>query len=307
MERDIRYITVGLVVALLVAGLAGFAAWTAGTFGRGAGNRYTLNVEDDVAGLSEGSAVRYRGMEVGRVVAMRVAPEEPDRIKVDIEVRASTPVNRGTDVTIQPQGITGLSYISLRTPTAKAPPPATPPGERYPVLQTRASRFDRVMEQVPALVKRLSSVARRAEDLLNADNREQVRTLLRRSNRLVAHVDGLTEEAAGLVAQAEDSLTRLDATVAETRATVQDSRAVLPKLDDTLGNLRRLSRRLDRLVAGNEESLDRFAGEGLGELQRFLRDGRRTLAEIKGLARELRQDPSRILYRPPSSGVEVPQ
>jgi phospholipid/cholesterol/gamma-HCH transport system substrate-binding protein len=307
MERNVRYITVGLVVALLVAGLALFAAWTAGNYGQGAGSRYTLYVEEDVAGLSEGSAVRYRGMEVGRVVAMRVARDQPDRIKVDIQVGASTPVTRRTNVTIQPQGITGLSYISLRTPAAEAPPPATPPGERYPVLQTRASRFDRVMEEVPALVQRLSSVARRAEALLSAGNREEVTDFLHRSNRLLTHLDGLTRKATGLVGKAEESLDQVDRTVAEARGTVRISREMLPKLDDALTNLRRLTRRLDRLVAGNEESLDRFAGEGLGELQRFLQDGRRTLAEIQGLARELRQDPSRVLYRPPPSGVEVPQ
>ena len=300
MERDVRYITVGVVVAFLVAALVAFAGWTAGTFDRQAGDRYTLYAEGDVHGLSQGSDVRYRGMEVGRVLALRVSRSRPDRIKVDIEVQGGLPVTRRTRVTIRPQGITGLSFISLRTPTAQAPPPTTPAGERYPVLRAEASRFDRLMEEVPALVERLNAVADRAQQLLSADNRQRVATLLRRANAAAARVEAAAAETDALAERADETLAKVDRTVTA-------SADVLPELEAAMSNFRRLSGRLDRLVARNEANLDRFTGEGLGELHKFLRDGRQTLEELGRLARELEQDPSRLFYAPRPSGVELPR
>jgi phospholipid/cholesterol/gamma-HCH transport system substrate-binding protein len=313
MERDVRYLTVGLVVALLIAGFIGFAVWQAGTYRVTDRARYTVPFEGGVSGLTKGSGVRYRGVEVGRVLAVRLDPDHPRDIRVDIGVEPSTPVTQDTEARIKPKGITGLSYIELTT-DAPGPPPATPEGADYPVIQAVPSRFDRLLEDLPQVAEQVTRLAERMERVLSEDNVRQLNRTLARSSQLAERLNGLAARADRLVGRAEGTLAAVDRAAEEARVTLEEGgelvprvRAMMPEVAATLANMRSLSGRLDRLAERNQGSLDRFAGEGLAELRLFLRDGRGTLAEIKALARDLRSNPSQLVYPQSGGGMEIPQ
>ena len=87
MERTASYFTVGLSVILACLALIGFMIWLAGgarDFGRTA--RYTVYFTDPISGLSEEAPVKYRGVDVGRILRTRLAPDATNLVKVDIEV-----------------------------------------------------------------------------------------------------------------------------------------------------------------------------------------------------------------------------
>jgi ABC-type transporter Mla subunit MlaD len=67
-----------------------------------------------------------------------------------------------------------------------------------------------------------------------------------------------------------------------------------------------MTARLDRLVADNEDSVSRFADEGLTEIQVLVRDMREASQAIEQLGRQLEADPSQLLYQPATRGVEIP-
>ncbi|HKJ71864.1 MAG TPA: MlaD family protein [Gammaproteobacteria bacterium] len=313
MERDVRYLTVGLVVLLLIAGFLGFAAWQAGSFGATERERYTILFEGGVGGLNKGSGVRYRGVEVGRVAAVRLASDRPDAIGVDIAIQPHTPITEDTVARIKPKGITGLSYIELTTP-AQGPPPPRKEGQPYRVIQARPSQLDRVMEDLPQVAGQVARIADRLDRLLSEDNIDSLSRTLDNAGELSARLNRLAGHAEGLVGKAEGTLGEVDRTAKQARETLAKGQELVPRLRDmvpeveaTLAHMRSLSARLDRLSERHEGNLDRFAGEGLTELRRFLRDGRGTLAEIRALASELRSDPSQLVYPKKSGGMEIPQ
>ena len=130
-------------------------------------------IEETVQGISEGSAVRYRGIPIGSIKSVsfamaryKVPDDSPDsrratryaRVVFSIDVtdvpepeKFATLVERqvadGMRVHVKTQGITGLSYIDLdfdKSPAAAIPVPWTP---EYHYIPT-----------APSLVKTLADV-----------------------------------------------------------------------------------------------------------------------------------------------------
>ena len=69
--------------------------------------------------------------------------------------------------------------------------------------------------------------------------------------------------------------------------------------------LARTAESLERIVAGNEAALSGLAGPGAVELQQLVLDVRDASAEIRALARSLRENPSSLLRESKEQGVEI--
>ncbi len=72
--------------------------------------------EGTVSGLERGSAVRYLGVGVGRVVEMRIDPRDSSRVMVIVDIDSTTPVSKKTVAELSLQGVTGLLYVDLLQP-----------------------------------------------------------------------------------------------------------------------------------------------------------------------------------------------
>ncbi len=83
--------------------------------------------------------MRYLGVDVGRVVRIRVDPRAPDRVQVVADIDASAPISNQTLAQLSLQGVTGLLYIDLQQNTGRKETSALVPSERYPV-STRCRR-----------------------------------------------------------------------------------------------------------------------------------------------------------------------
>src|SRR3982751_6773893 len=113
MEREANYTAVGAFV-LLVATMAGlFVYWYAGSSDARDYVRYEMYFEGSVSGLNRGSTVRYLGVDVGRVVAIRIDKRASDRVQVISDIDSHTPISKETLASLSMQGVTGLLYIDL--------------------------------------------------------------------------------------------------------------------------------------------------------------------------------------------------
>ena len=81
MERRANYAAVGIFVMLAIGLVFGFVYWY--SEGRDQSNyqRYEIYFPGSVTGLSEGSSVRYLGVEVGKIRRIRIIRwEYPSRL-----------------------------------------------------------------------------------------------------------------------------------------------------------------------------------------------------------------------------------
>lgn len=314
MERNVKFALVGGVVSLLGLLLAVLSLWLTIGFEVQSTTRYTVFFDDAVSGLHKGSTVSYRGVEVGRVIAIRLDPQRPDRIMADIEIDANTPVNTQTEARLQPEGITGLSFIELRTPiTAAAADNGLPQGEQYPLIDAAPSRLEQLFTDVPRLSEQLLFITAQLGELLDENNLDAITTTLANIATLSDEFVQTQTELASLQTRLEQTLTGIDTLTETSTRTLTAVNAALPTLHTSLGQVSELSTRLDALaatgqqmLANNAPPIRQFTRHGLAELTLLLRDSRTAVQEFTTLTRQLRENPAQLIYRPHDHGLDLP-
>src|ERR1044072_5490661 len=113
MEREANYAAVGAFVVLVVILAVLFVYWYSDSREHRDYQRYEVYFEGSVSGLQRSAAVRYLGVDVGRVVAMRIDPRNPSRVQVVVDIDSSTPISEKTVAELSLQGVTGLLYMDL--------------------------------------------------------------------------------------------------------------------------------------------------------------------------------------------------
>src|SRR5258706_8632503 len=113
MERDANYAAVGAFVLLVVAMAGLFTYWYADSRDHPDYTRYEIYFDGSVSGLTQGGSVRYLGVDVGRVVRIRLDQRAADRVMVVVDIDSTAPVSPRTLAQLSLQGVTGLLYIDL--------------------------------------------------------------------------------------------------------------------------------------------------------------------------------------------------
>lgn len=311
MEREANYVTVGAFVVLVLAMATVFVLWYTNAQDRRDYERYEVYFTGSVSGLNDGSTVRYLGVNVGRVRQITLDPRAGDRVMVTVDLANDTPITDDTVARLTPQGVTGLLFIDLQQaePNSLRSPPV--PSQRYPVIRSLPSNLDVFLNGLPQLLAEANSTLERLNSMLSKEN-------ITAANAVLANVRATSDALPALSRDAGRLLAELQATTAEARAVAASANSVLagagPEVATTAKRLREVSDslvsttgRIDALLERTGPDLERFSGRGLGEIEQLLRDSRTTLAEVRELARSLRERPSQLLYEAPPSGVEIPR
>ncbi len=304
MEREANYTAVGAFVLLVTTMAALFVYWYAGSADNRDYDRFEIYFTGSVSGLNRGSTVRYLGVEVGRVVAIRIDRRAADRVQVIADIDSQAPISKDTLASLSLQGVTGLLYIDLLA-NADAKRRMDPvPSEHFPVIDSVQSNFDLFLASLPDLVGRASQVL----------SDENVATF----SRMLANIEKSAATLPKTMSDAGEVVAELKSTVAEVRAAAVSARELLntsgPELSaasqrvrEISDNLAKTTANLDRLMTDHREDLGAFLRDGLPEMERLLRDSRVAAQEFRELSRSLKADPSQLLYEPSYRGVEIPR
>jgi phospholipid/cholesterol/gamma-HCH transport system substrate-binding protein len=304
MEREANYTAVGAFV-LLIATMAGlFVYWYAGSSDARDYQRYEIYFEGSVSGLNRGSTVRYLGVEVGKVVAIRIDQRADDRVQVIADIDSHTPISKDTLATLSLAGVTGQLYIDLLANADQKRRMDPVPSEQYPVIASARSSFDLFLASLPDLVGRASQV-------LSDENIKSITSTLASIEKSAAQLPATVENASAVVAELKTTISEVRTTVASARQLLDTAGPNLADASDRIRvlseNLAKTSANLDRLMADHREDLGLFFRDSLPEMERLLRDSRQAAQEFRELSRSLKADPSQLLYEPSYRGVEIPR
>ena len=318
METKAHHALVGFFVAFLVAGGIIFALWLSSvTFDREF-RAYDVVFEGPVRGLRDASEVRFNGIQVGEVTDLGLNPDNPGEVIARIRVDAATPVKVDSVAQLEPQGLTGLSYIQLSSGSTDAARLEGRPGDRAPRIYARAAQIEALVEGGETLLESAQLIASRLGLLLSEENLQSatqtlnnIETLtgqLAGDERLVADirlaVNNLNQAAVDISAAAEE-IEQFGAT-AEVFLTDEVGRMVEDVSSASI-EVDRASRETYAALADLRPALEEFADDGLGELTAAARDLRSLVAALERIALELEQDPAGFVTQPSGEEVEVPE
>jgi phospholipid/cholesterol/gamma-HCH transport system substrate-binding protein len=311
MERSANYAAVGAFVLVITLIGALFVYWYSDTREHRHFNRYEVYFDGTVSGLERGSAVRYLGVGVGRVVDMRIDPRDSSRVMVIVDIDATTPVSDQTVAELSLQGVTGLLYIDLLRHKPGRPEQALVPSYKYPVIRAGPSRLQALLQSLPDLATAAADLVERADRLLNDNNLSAFSSALANIDKASVGLPDTLHDLNGLLGELRTATAQIGASAKDLRGVIDtagpDIEATMQRLHSVSDNLARATNLVDKIIADNRQDIRSFTRDSLPELERFLREGRAAAQEIRALSTSLRENPSELLYQQQQKGVEIPR
>lgn len=320
-----REAVLGLVIVSAIVLTAAGTLWLQGaSFG---GERQTIEAVFFEAGqIMPGNAVKFRGVEVGRVGEISVEPGG-DLVRVGLILQQPVVMPEDPVIILSLESLFGdweaeiHPRVGFPYPEFPTPPDAnTLPGHALPDISELTVTADRISENLAVLVERFG-IAFSDETALNIasliDNIEGVTTglsdLVRQQAESFTEVtDGVqtaTDEIATAANQVRQTFENVDGLLAGS-----EIESMLQDLSVASANLRELSQELGgtndqvRQMAAQADSTFRSAhgalaalNAGEGSLGRLLQDSamaaelESTLAELSALLEDIRENPNRYV------------
>ena len=302
---------VGLFVSLALAVFVVATLWLTGKQGSEPIVNYSMYFEKDVGGLMLGGPVFYLGVKVGTVTAMEIIPGNPMRVRVDAEVLKSAPVNNGTYASMAFQGITGVAVIKLNAEPGLHEPLLKDKDDQFPVIPVRDTGFSALLAKAPGIVDKLDSVLVQISHILDEENREFVSGIL-----------GDISTVSGALSSREEAIREIPVLLTQTIEELHDSivqiksmagnlepglASTVENLDKAADSLAKMTERLETWAATNDTDMSAFMEGGLGQVPALVKDARDTLREVEKLVKDLRENPSKLIYKPNEEAVEMEQ
>ncbi len=300
---------VGLFVALALGAFVIATLWLTGKQGSEPTLNYSMFFEKDVGGLMLGGPVFYLGVEVGTVTAMDIIPGNPMRVRVDVEVLKSAPVNAGTYASLAFQGITGVAVIKLNAEPGLHEPLRRDEGQKFPVIAVRNTGFSALLDKAPGIVDKLDSVLVQINQILGAENQDFVSDMLGDLSSVTSALAAKEETIGELPDLLKQAMEELHSALVQIKSMAEN---LEPGLSSTVSNidqatlsLATMVERLETWTATNDTDMNAFMEDGLGQVPALVTEARATLREIEKLVKDLREDPSQLIYKPNEEAIEV--
>lgn len=273
MDPKVNYTAVGLYVVILSLALAGLVFWLSAEHAQNY-NRYLVYLKESVAGLNQKAPVKFNGVDVGYVDKIAIDPEDPQEVKIILKIDQNTPVTKSTTATLMSQGITGITYVGLKAKTPSAPPLERHAGQPYPVIPSEPSllvQLNETLRDVTNGLKGMSEGFKGMNDgiqkLLNQDNLNSLQNILKKtstaSNQFPDTMEKMRDAATGLTSASD-----------QIKSTLQDSEGAIKGFDVAIKNL-------------TEQTLP--------QIYEAARSLKRSMDDIKGVAQQMKQNPSVII------------
>jgi phospholipid/cholesterol/gamma-HCH transport system substrate-binding protein len=272
--------------------------------------KYTSYFDEAVTGLEQGAPVKFRGVTVGNVASIGVAPDRRHvEVGYDIAVddlrRLGLAQNHGeqtaiavpSDLRVQlgQSGVTGVKYVQMDFfdekdhPRPKLP---FPHPERYvPATDSSLKNIERsvvtAVDRMPALTDQMTQTIATANRLLLLIEREQ-----------------LPQKAAATLTRADAVLTGLNKKIeqVDAKGLSTEAHATLAGLNQALVKVNAVLNRVDGdqgLLASAQQATDSvgaFAANGLGpEWGETLRDLSDAAESLRRVLDQLERDPDMLL------------
>jgi phospholipid/cholesterol/gamma-HCH transport system substrate-binding protein len=266
VENRAYALAAGSFTLLLAAALVAAGLWFRRDDVRFA--QYVVTTTSSVSGLKTEAPVRYRGVDVGRVEAIRIEPGVSGRIHIRIGVQEDTPITKSTYAQLGYQGVTGLAFVSLNDDGTSSEL-LKAGGREPPRIDLRPSVFDSSLDLVAAV----NELSGRMNDLLNEENRRLVTRVLggiERASRQTAELaerlqpgaEKVFAEVGALSRKLEERSVAFDRMAASLEEVGVAARSfndeTLPRFNALVEQLNRDTRALDRVLNAVGENPQSF-------------------------------------------------
>ena len=296
MKKKNVDLTIGLFVTLGTLLLIGAIIWVGASQYFTKGYTYVTFFDESVQGLAEDSAVKYRGVDVGRVKSIRVAPDSR-HIEVVMKLSLKEDVALNTVTQLKTAGLTGIVYVELELKGPLDKPPKLSFEVEDPVIPSRSSEIKQILagaQEILAELRRIDfhglsvqtqQTVKAIEDFVSGPRMGQIVSTVQSA------ATNLDKTMAGL--ERTVSAGKVDVILDETRQAVMEARGLVARMQTEIKgiNLGEVVGRADQAVQGISGRANLIADE----VRKTTENLRRTSESLETLVERLNRNPSLLL------------
>ena len=309
MESRPSYTVVGLFVLLLSAGAVLFALWMGQFDERKRKYReYYTYMFESVSGLPKDGAVKYMGVEIGKVSEIHIDSADPTHVRLTLRLPADFVVREGMYTQLKLAGVTGIAYVEISGGRAGARPIAVEKG-KIPVIPSRPSPLSELGDALPEMAVNMADSFKRINEVLTEET-------IAHLNRIAAHLDESTARLSEILsprnaenvrtllqnlADASRQLEKLyetsDAIKKAARQIGEESNATLRSVKESADAFARMSRDFDDRITRGEFDLSSTLRPTLMEARRLMQSTQSLVYELEEEISQLRQSPRDLFFK----------
>ena len=297
MEARVNFVIVGLFVIVLSTALIAGVLWlSSGKYYRKSYDTYETYMTESVSGLNVDAPVRYRGVEVGHVQKVALAPDNVEQVQLTLQIDRGTPIKEDTVAVLQTQGLTGIAYVELTGGGRASPPLQARPGERYPVIKSGPSFILRLESSVTTLIAKLTRASEAFDALMDEDNRRAFGKTLA-DLQVVAHTlaarSGTIDSSLANASRTMENAARFSEQLPQLAQRIERSADAFDRMADQLA---RVGTSASGAIDSASPDVQRFTSETLPEVRELIGELRELTTSLRRTSSEIERNPSVLLY-----------
>ncbi|MGQ0522740.1 MAG: MlaD family protein [Betaproteobacteria bacterium] len=297
MENKAHALAAGAFVLLIGGMLVAMAIWL--TRDTAVRHLYEVSTREAVSGLQPQAAVRYRGIEVGKVVHIGFDPQTTGNVLVRLAVDDRAPITKSTFATLGYQGVTGLAFVQLDDDGESRERIAGDVGNP-PRIPMRPSLFSKLTDQGAAILTQVQETMVQAEEtmarvseLLSAENQ---RTLVTTVAGLGTAAEGF-HKAAGNVDQLSADARKVFRELGTTSGEITKTAVEMKTTAADFGkSMQRISDRFDTTADAVVSAANQFNATTLPRLHRASDDTSATMRQATNVFSAFNDNPQSLIF-----------
>jgi phospholipid/cholesterol/gamma-HCH transport system substrate-binding protein len=301
MVKNKHYFTVGLFVLIgIVCGVV-VIVWLSSSQYLQKGKTYATYFDESVQGLQIDSNVKYRGVDIGIVDKIRVAPDFR-LIEVIMKIDYAGNLDK-TIAKLKTAGITGIVYVELdhRQAGDLANSPKITFTPEYPVIPSNSSDIKQIFSGIDSIIEQLNHVdfkgiSDQLKITINSINTfvssNEMKRIIKNIDTMAVSLDHAADKVNTIVSDG-----KINDILDDTRESVKEAKTVIKKLKAEVNalNLAETSDKANKLIDTASRKTKLIAEE----LQTTSENLRRASENLDEVIDRLKSDPSDIIFSEP--------
>ncbi len=279
METNANYVAVGAFVMVCILALVIALLWLTGAQYSQEYVYYQTYFTGPVTGLGDGTAVKYNGIDVGRVNKLDFDPDDPKKVIVTMQLNPELKLHEDSVASIASEGLTGGSYVEIDGGKKNTPFLTRKYGQRYPVIPSKQSTLQELAQSAPALMAKLNRAGDKLNELLSDDNLNNMRDTL-------ANLRTTTGVLAHRSDDIDATLVNLRTASASLNGSLGQMKLTLVHADDAIAKIGKLTDDADNVVNGDTAD----------QLTELVAQSRSLVTSLKHLSNELDRHPTKLIF-----------
>ncbi|GAB6078322.1 MlaD family protein [Hydrogenobaculum acidophilum] len=290
IEGKPKYTLIGLFIIFSISVALATVYFSTSFFKDRDLNSYYILTKYSVSGLSVGSPVKYKGVDVGKVSAIKIAKDQ-ETLEIKISVERNLDLKKDVIASLGIAGITGLSYIDLeRENGVKAYYDKNL--DSY-VIPMKPSELQQISNYIPKILNSANNLITNLNNMISSKNAKKLDLLFAHINDTIKNLNSLITDSKSSLSNTNKVLVAFNDKINELN--VKDINDTVAQYKTLAQNLNKETEELDSLLKSLKSNSNTLTTNVYPKINKTLESIQRTSNEMRILIKHIKNHPNSFI------------